>query len=297
MGGSYSNSSLINEIHQEYINKNFPSEKDSAIDPDGFEILSTIRYDPNLTPMPPLTYKDITLQNFFLLPEHAARLMFSVNFFHLLYGTMPDFDITETFLFTQLVQAMEKDEKSVLSSYKLRVLLKLDGLAKIEVHLVPDRDNLLGGIFPGIGAVPEELEFLNHHPDSEEEVTWDVYIDKKPTLISPFTSFKTTKRDVYSEARKVLPGKKPGKEEVVLYNTQNNVMEGSITNIAVKRESDGKWVTPLLSSGCLCGVTRHFLLRKKFIEEDTISMDKLKPGTDVLLMNGIIGVVKGTVVE
>ena len=73
-------------------------------------------------------------------------------------------------------------------------------------------------------------------------------------------------------------------------------MEGSITNVAVKRESDGKWVTPLLSSGCLCGVTRHFLLRKNFIEEDNVTLEQLKPGTKVLLMNAIMGVFGGTIV-
>lgn len=296
MNDSYGNSSLINTIHEEYIDKNFPNKEDSGIASDGFELLLTIRYDPNLSPVPPLDYKDVTTKNFFLLPEHTARLKFSIDFFHLLYGTTPDFEITESFLFDQLIAAMEQDKHSVLYSYKFRLLLKLDGSAKIEIHSVPERDNLLGGIFPDIGAIPEELEFLKHHSDSEEEVTWDVYIDKKPTLISPFTSFKTTKRDVYNESRKNLPGLKPGKEEVILYNTQNNAMEGSITNIAIKRESDGKWVTPLLSSGCLCGVTRHFLLRKRFIEEDTIPIDRLKPGTELLLMNGIVGVVKGIVV-
>ena len=45
----------------------------------------------------------------------------------------------------------------------------------------------------------------------------------------------------------------------------------------------------LLSSGCLCGVTRHFLLRKNFIEEDNVTLEQLKPGTKVLLMNAIMG--------
>ena len=65
-------------------------------------------------------------------------------------------------------------------------------------------------------------------------------------------------------------------------------MEGSITNIAL-RGVRRKWVTPLLSSGCLCGVTRHFLLRKNFIEEDNVTLEQLKPGTKVLLMNAIMG--------
>lgn len=291
------NSELVREIHRDYIEKNFPSGHNNTINPQDLEILSTIRYDPNLSSVSPLTCDDITPQNFFLLPEHTSRLQFSMNFFHLLFGTTPDFEITESFLYKQLVQAMRKLKKSVLCSYKVRGLFKLDGSVTFELYEVPGRHNLLSGIFPDLGTFPEELEFLSHPYDEDgEDVNWKVYISDSPTLISPFTSFKTTKREVYNEARKLLPGTNPGQEEVVLFNTQNNVMEGSITNIAVKRESDGKWVTPLLSSGCLCGVTRHFLLRKNFIEEDNVTLEQLKPGTKVLLMNAIMGVFGGTIV-
>lgn len=75
------NSELVREIHRDYIEKNFPSGHNNTINPQDLEILSTIRYDPNLSSVSPLTYDDITPQNFFLLPEHTSRLQFSMNFF------------------------------------------------------------------------------------------------------------------------------------------------------------------------------------------------------------------------
>lgn len=73
-------------------------------------------------------------------------------------------------------------------------------------------------------------------------------------------------------------------------------MEGSITNVAIKRKRDGKWVTPLLSSGCLCGVMRHFLLRRNYIEEDIVLIKDVSIGDEMILFNGVMGVVRGRVV-
>ncbi|RLV96026.1 Aminodeoxychorismate lyase [Spathaspora sp. JA1] len=260
---------IVKQIHEDYIQANFPNE------PPNFQILSTIRYDPNLTDPTPTTYSEITPDNLFLLPEHIERLKFTLQYFHLQFNTTIDYEINQDYLFQHIVQALENSQKSVTNPYKIRGLFDLDGRATIEIHDTPVRENLLDGL--------------------DSDPTYSLYIDSQATLISPFTSFKTTKRDVYTKARQSLPGL-TNKEEVILYNTQNHVMEGSITNIAIKRNSDGKWITPLLSSGCLCGVTRHFLLRKGFIEEDVITIEMLSPGMEVLLFNGIVGVVKGVII-
>ena len=41
---------------------------------------------------------------------------------------------------------------------------------------------------------------------------------------------------------------------------------------------------------------KTLLLRKNFIEEDNVTLEQLKPGTKVLLMNAIMGVFGGTIV-
>ena len=54
---------------------------------------------------------------------------------------------------------MRKLKKSVLCSFKVRGLFKLDGSVTFELYEVPGRHNLLSGIFPDLGTFPEELEF------------------------------------------------------------------------------------------------------------------------------------------
>ncbi|CAI5756393.1 unnamed protein product [Candida verbasci] len=279
-----------------------------------FDILSTIRFDPNLSTIPPFLIDDLTIENFFLLNEHVERLRFTLQYF-----TKERFEITTEIVFKQLVEAFKSLNKLVFVPYKIRCLTNLNGDCKFEFHEITNRLNLLNGLFPNVSNgdckfkyheitdrlnllnslfpnVVNEFDFLNElQLENDQDEIWDIYINNDCTMISPFTSFKTTNRDHYNTARQLLPNKKPGKEEVLLYNPQYNLMEGSITNIAVKRFDN--WITPMLSSGCLCGVMRHFLLRKNFIQEDIINICSLQPGEEVLLFNAIIGVVKGRIVE
>lgn len=254
------------------------------IDPDAFEILSTVRYDPGLTKDTPKTIEEVTKQNFFLFPEHVERTKYAVNFFlDAAKHSNPDlkpaiFEIDESYIFSKLVRALEESGISLDQPLRIRLLLSLKGEMNVELYQTPVRENLLDGL-------------SDDYPESEK---YDLYVDKTPVLASPFTSFKTTARKVYSDARsRALPGKL-SKEEVILVNTLGEVTEGSITNIAIKN-NQGVWITPKLTSGCLCGVTRYLLLKKNLIKEGLIRLENLKEGQEVLLLNGILGVVKGTI--
>lgn len=254
------------------------------IDPSSFEILSTIRYDPTLGEKVPQEVGDVTKAHFFLLPEHVERLKFSLLFFdEALEASGFDYDhgfsVEEDYIFERLTQALEESKISLGEPLKVRFLVSMQGNVRIELYKVPERKDLLDGL-------------TDEYPESD---TYDLYVRTTPVLATPFTSFKTTKREVYTEARGILPGKS-AKEEVLLVNTSGEVTEGSITNIAIK-SGKGEWVTPRLTSGCLCGVTRHFLLRKNMIKEGDISLQSLKVGQDVLLFNGILGAVRGTIRE
>ncbi|CUM63652.1 uncharacterized protein PRCAT00001235001 [Priceomyces carsonii] len=266
---------LASEIQEKYVDQLFNlKDKD-------FEILSTMRYDPKLTTVPPVTVNDITKENFFLFDEHYHRLVFTLQYFQLqLNGsTSLEFDIPYDFLWNKLTEAIRESKKQVYEPMKIRLLVSLEGQVNIEIYETTYRNNLLDGF-----------------NETSSDQIWDVFIDLEPCLVSPFTSFKTTNRDAYNKAReRCLPGKKPGKEEVLLVNTQGHLMEGSISNVAIRRKEDNIWVTPQLSCGCLCGVMRHFLLRKGFLEEQTLHAEDLGPGSEVLLFNGVMGVVKGIV--
>lgn len=246
-----------------------------------FEILSTIRYDPLLTAAPK-SPSDITPDNFFLFPEHIERARFTLGFFEKYVNNGKPLDsnaiVDKQLIFDKLVLAIEASGLPIDKPLKIRVLITIEGDVKIELYETPIRAKLFDGL-------------EDNYPEDER---YSIYVDPKPALISPFTSFKTTRRKVYNESRaRNLPQLEP-REEVVLTNTAGEVMEGSVTNIAIRAKL-GDWVTPKLTSGCLCGVTRHFLLRKNLIKEGDISKDSLKEGQDVLLMNGIMGCVRGTI--
>jgi branched-subunit amino acid aminotransferase/4-amino-4-deoxychorismate lyase len=229
---------------------------------------------------------DYNSSSFFLFDEHYHRLNFELKYFDFPY------QIDRPELLKNLNSALEGLDKS--QPYKLRVTVNRSGDVKITAHHILNRSDLFDGLT--INSIDEYI--------SSGSTLWSVHIDKKPILISPFTSFKTTRRDHYSEARgRSLPAVIPEGEqhEVLLFNSANHVMEGSITNIAIRQFDEEKqefdWVTPVLASGCLCGVVRHMLLSKGLIKEKLILLKDVKVGDEVLLMNGIIGVVKGRIVD
>lgn len=254
-----------------------------------FDLLSTIRYDPNLTPAPPSSASDITRQNFFLFSEHFQRLLFTLKYFQIQMleedkADAENFSVTEDFILERLIESIDKSPLSVTQPMKVRVLVSLQGELKIELYTTPERPNLLEAVKKRDGV------------DINAGDIWDVRVDTEQTLISPFTSFKTTNRSLQTAARnRGIPGLKPGLEEVIMVNQEGIVMEGSITNIAINR--DGAWVTPDLSSGCLCGVVRHYLIHEKFLNEGKILKLELTPGTEVLLFNGVMGLVRGYIVD
>uniref|UniRef100_A0A060T191 ARAD1C22836p n=1 Tax=Blastobotrys adeninivorans TaxID=409370 RepID=A0A060T191_BLAAD len=242
------------------------SDESSKVANEEFDLLSTIRYDPQLPEN----------EQFFLLDYHIFRLNLAIQFFQW------DIDITAEVLLDHLKEAVKGDPTI---PYKLRVLLSSDRTLKVEAYKVPQRSDLLSGLGP---YTPPTSEF------------YKVYVDPAPTPIGPFTSFKTTHRDVYTEARNRMQlinecQDQDGRPcEILLHNPRGDVTEGSITNIALWR--DGTWVTPPLVSGCLFGVTRQYLLSTgKVQERETIAIDTVQDGERILIFNGIIGVCQGQI--
>lgn len=276
-------------------------------DPDAFLLLSTIRYDPLVVKKSPLTPDELTSEMFFLWDLHMRRLRFTLRFFSHFVSSKPDEEYKKHDTGGRLVEATEGaqdapsadfprwkvDDALILSQIrdafvcggvltenplKVRLLVKLSGHVRIELHETPVRPDLYIGLTNSLPV----------------NAMYDVYVDRTPVFASPFTSFKTTNRTVYDEARKrALPGKS-SLEEVILINTAKQVMEGSIFNLAVEL-SDGTFVTPGLRSGCHCGVTRYALLAAGLIRESTIMVDELLLGHEILMFNAIVGVIRGVI--
>ncbi|CEP64047.1 aminodeoxychorismate lyase ABZ2 LALA0_S10e01002g [Lachancea lanzarotensis] len=242
---------------------------------------------------------------FLLLGEQFQRLTLTLNYFKW------DFEIPFALLIEKLImalpcpvtastnlhtrmQSLYNDRKC----YKMRILVSHTGKMRIEAHEIPSNpfhyssstqyflNTILGGLI-----------------DSANQEPWDIFIDTQALTASPFTTFKTTRRDHYNEARSRMEELRSTitnprvKSEILLYNSAFELMEGSITNIAVlqdKPEGSGTFYqTPYLSTGCLCGVMRYYLLSKKLINEGQTDVRDLRVGDTLLLFNGVMGCVKG----
>lgn len=273
---------------------------------------------------------------FFLLPLHQKRLQYGIDFFDWSADLTLETFVSELHRAALNIFGANKESKQSAATtenepesgreegkqdtdapiadwskpYKFRALVSSTGSLKIEVSPTIPRANL----FSGLKRVQEP-----HLGD----IIYDVVLDTQSTVVSPFTSFKTTKRDVYNRARqtnlrpplgnstdpgpsifadspvaleeknknKFYPLSSPSYQEVLLYNTREEITEGSITSVAFFR--DGKWKTPPLGTGCLCGIVRHHLLTKMMIQEGIISKKSLVDGEPVLLFNGVQGVFRG----
>lgn len=244
---------------------------------------------------------------FLLLGEQCKRLNFALEFFK--WGT----HIPMRLLLQQLIQALPEhheilntEEKMSLllnesACYKMRVLVSKNGKMRIEAHPLVRPATLRQ--FPStssyfINAILSG--FLPHAP-----TVWNVFVDTQSTTVSPFTTFKTTYRDHYNAARERLKGMASGygqgaQNEILVYNDANQLMEGSITSVAVIKHKDDdatkiRFVTPPLATGCLCGTMRYYLLKQRLIDEYPIDVRDLKEGDKVILFNGVMGCVKGII--
>jgi 4-amino-4-deoxychorismate lyase len=238
-----------------------------------FEIICSMRYSPLKKA------EEIMEENFFLFKTQWQRFKYTLAFFKW------DVDLPRQHLFQELKKTVEELDPS--KPYKMRVAINHDKSLKVQAFEVPPKTNL----FFGLQLMPEKF--------SKSSETYRVYLDSKSSVVGPFTSFKTTRRSVYSEARERKlndpEDKDPRPKEVVLFNARDEATEGSITNIAFKR--DGRWITPALTSGCLCGVVRHFLISKGILYQGNIFRHTIQPGEPVLLFNGVIGVCPGIIVD
>lgn len=82
--------------------------------------------------------------------------------------------------------------------------------------------------------------------------------------------------------------------EVVIYNPDGEVMEGSFTSLYFWR--DGEWVTPRLDSGGCEATVRRWLVSNRLVREATVIAEDVEIGEWVLMSNGVRGVWGGRVV-
>jgi para-aminobenzoate synthetase/4-amino-4-deoxychorismate lyase len=94
-----------------------------------------------------------------------------------------------------------------------------------------------------------------------------------------FLFHKTSLRQRYEDARK----RHPYADDVLLVNTQDEVTESTIANVAVKL--DGLWWTPPLDAGLLAGIGRKVALEAGDLAERTIRVEELRAAASVALVS------------
>jgi 4-amino-4-deoxychorismate lyase len=250
-----------------------------------FHVFTTFRLDTNLLTNP--THAEICggkASDVYLLPYHYRRLEDATS-------KMSGFKVCEAL--------------TNLESFKHQIRVAVDKLAADspgdgyqadgELHLGTVRRGKVS-IWPSghfeVTLVPVPSTFpillpkpatLKNHPAP----TWTVVLDVQATETNLYTEIKTSYRTAYDRARKSAGLVPTSTTEVLLYNTLDQIMDGSITNVYFFRNN--KWVTP--DAGGLKGAARQFALDQGLcsIANPTVTKDSLRPGEIVWLSNAFRG--------
>lgn len=126
-------------------------------------------------------------------------------------------------------------------------------------------------------------------PNLEIPITWRIFISPHLVSPSPYTTHKTTLRELYITARSLLPPPifSSPMNEILLVNQNGDIMEGSITTPYFWRGE--RWVTPSAHSGGNLGTTRRWALESGLCVEGKIGRESVEVGETVWLSNGARG--------
>ncbi|KAK2759920.1 hypothetical protein FQN54_002656 [Arachnomyces sp. PD_36] len=276
-----------------------------------FQIISTLRYDPDLaiaaTNAPADSYPPPQNSPYYLLSYHHARLLSAAKHFQWdrAIDALQNLSVVGRDL-EPLSQTLDSHIPDKSKPWRIRVALSRDGSIAVTtgptlpfssyILLLPPPSQTH---LPSFSTLPE--------PDGGGGAIWRLYLDTQPITPSGFTTHKTTARDVYKEANERVGINSPEElAEVLVYNPLGEVMEGSKTTPYFRRrktstssggEEDGvEWVTPPLSSGGNDGTTRRYALSRGFCVQEVIRMTDIVEGEVCWLSNGVRGFMKAVVV-
>jgi 4-amino-4-deoxychorismate lyase len=261
-----------------------PADKD-------FHVFTTFRLDNNLAANP--SHIEICggkASNLYLLPYHYRRLNDAI-------AKMSGFEVCEA------LKGLESFEHQICVAVEQLAMDSPKGgyQADGEPHLGVVRRGKVS-IWPSghfeVALVPVTSTFpvllptpatFKDHPAP----TWTVILDVQATETNLYTEIKTSCRTAYDRARQSAGLVSTSTTEVLLYNTFDEIMDGSLTNVYFFR--DKKWVTP--DSGGLKGAARQFALDRQLcsIATPAVSKDSLRHGEIVWLSNAFRGFFTATV--
>lgn len=133
---------------------------------------------------------------------------------------------------------------------------------------------------------PGEIDLSSAEIENENTLFRVAISPVRTSSSDRFLRHKTTNRALYEEWRSRALRK--GFDEVLFLNEENQVTEGSITNIFI--EMGGKLLTPPLSCGLLPGVYRQFLLDSRpEIQQKVLTIGDLQAAQAIYLCNSVRG--------
>ena len=185
-------------------------------------------------------------RKFWLLPYHLRRLRQSAQYF----GFKLDSG--------QVRRQLAGCAAALLSGapHRIRLLVSRSGAASVTSSSVG----------PGMSDFP------------------DIVLAAQPVdAANPLLYHKTTCRQIYQDALKLVPGA----ADVLLYNQKSEITESTIANIVV--EMGGRLCTPPLHCGLLPGTLRAYLLERGLIMEKPLTIVQLLSCRSVFLLNSVRG--------
>jgi 4-amino-4-deoxychorismate lyase len=275
-----------------------------------FQLFSSLRFDVLLLESPANCALSMAPSPFYMLPYHRDRMLEAATHFGWSGAAERIRGAQGLRYITQKLEA-SMDIKST-TPLRVRTVLHYDGKITIETNETPtvplvnlfpsgippptpklEVSPLTGGAMMLSEGDALQVEAQPGHPVQRQP--WIIMVDPEKTTPSPFTTYKTTCRDMYvdARARAGIKSMTEPKEVLIISDTASEIMEGSLTSVLFWRGK--RWVTPPVSSGGQAGTTRRWLLEKNLCEEEVVTIDSLVDEEECWISNGVRGLIWGKI--
>lgn len=258
-------------------------------------IYTSVRYDASLRASPENTAASFNIScPFYLLEHHWTRLRvaeWSAQFWTdsgippKAHSRPADFLHSLLFAVRQWERSHPK-EAEWAEALRVRRRVYQSGRVTTEIYQIPRQP--LHVLFPQSLDLGGGDGASNGVIAGSTEPEWTAVLDVRPTEVTDATMYKIWDRSPQSRARADAGILTLGAtKEVLMYNAEAEVLDGSNSTPYFHRQ--GKWVTPVSSSGGLQGVTRRWALEKGLCVEGVVATDSLEDGEVVWFSNGVRG--------
>jgi len=130
------------------------------------------------------------------------------------------------------------------------------------------------------------IQHSKHAPNAPNTVGRAILSSVRTSSKDFFLRHKTTHRELYQS--ELMRCRAEGFDEVIFLNEREEVTEGAISNIFIRKE--GELLTPPLSSGVLPGIfRRHLLETDRSAKEMILTMQDLESAEAIYLCNSLRG--------